>query len=218
MYRLGVLISGRGSNLEAIAKSIASGYIGNAEIVVVVSNRDGVRGLKIAEQYGIEALFLNPSGLSKEEYDAQLVEALRERNVDLVVLAGFMRILSPVFIRSFEGRIVNIHPSLLPAFRGLHAQRQAVEAGVRFSGATVHFVTEELDAGPIIVQSVVPVFESDDEETLSDRILKTEHEIYPMAIKLITEGKVRLSGKRVVCDCKWPDDGFYAINPLLLGR
>ncbi len=214
MYRIAVLISGRGSNLEAILQAVKSGYIGNAEVVVVLSNREDARGLRIAKGYGVEALYVPAYALSKEEYDSKMLSLLEERDVDLVVLAGFMRILSDAFVDHFKDRIVNIHPSLLPSFKGLHAQRQALEAGVRFSGATVHFVTEKLDEGPIIVQSVVPVLEGDSEESLSERILKTEHIIYPLAIKLICEGRVKIEDNRCRVDWKGLSEEFHAINPV----
>jgi len=213
LYRIGVLISGRGSNFKAIAENIKAGYIRNAEIVVVISNRSNAGGLDIARSFGIEALFVDPEGLSRQRYDEQLIKILKQYEVNLVVLAGFMRILTPSFIEAFRDRIVNIHPALLPSFKGLHAQRQALQAGVRFAGATVHFVTEEMDSGPIIVQSVVPVLCGDTEETLSKRILRTEHKIYPYAIKLITEGKLRIENGRVIYDSEELPDGFFAINP-----
>ncbi len=213
LYRIGVLISGRGSNFKAIAENIKAGYIRNAEIVVVISNRSNAGGLDIARSFGIEALFVDPEGLSRQRYDEQLIKILKQYEVNLVVLAGFMRILTPSFIEAFRDRIVNIHPALLPSFKGLHAQRQALQAGVRFAGATVHFVTEEMDSGPIIVQSVVPVLCGDTEETLSKRILRTEHKIYPYAIKLITEGKLRIENGRVIYDSEELPDEFFAINP-----
>ena len=213
MYRLGVLISGRGSNFHSILKNIQSGFIKNAEIVVVVSDKSNAKGLEIAKENNIDAIFLDSQGMDRETYDKIIAEKLREYNVDYVVLAGFMRILSSYFINEFKNRIINIHPALLPSFKGLHAQRQAIEKGVRFSGATVHFVTDELDDGPIIMQSVVPVFENDTEEELSERILKTEHKIYPLSIKLITENRIKIVNGKVVSNIKGIDDDFYIINP-----
>ena len=212
MYKLAVLLSGRGSNFEAIQNAIESGFIKNGSIVVVISNMAEARGLTLAKQKGLNAVFLDPQGKSREDYDREVVKILKERGVDFVLLAGYMRILSPYFIKSFKDRILNIHPSLLPSFRGLHAQRQAVESGVKFSGATVHFVTEKLDDGPIIVQSVVPVFSDDSEESLSKRILKTEHKIYPLAVKLLTEDRVRIENGRVKVDWKEPEE-FFITNP-----
>ena len=195
--RIAVLLSGRGSNFMAIHDAILAGKI-NAEIVLVFSNKKDARGLQIAKERGLEILFLNPKDLpSREEYDKKIVEELRKRNVDLVCLAGYMRILTPYFVNQYRNRIMNIHPALLPSFPGLHAQKQALDYGVKFSGATVHFVTEEVDAGPIIIQAVVPVFQYDTEETLSARILEQEHKIYPEAIKLFFDGKLEVRGRKV---------------------
>jgi len=195
--RIAVLLSGRGSNFMAIHDAILEGKI-NAEIVLVFSNKKDARGLQIAKERGLETLFLDPKDFpSREEYDKRIVEELKKRDVDLVCLAGYMRILTPYFVNQFRNRIMNIHPALLPSFPGLHAQRQALEWGVKFSGATVHFVTEEVDAGPIIIQAVVPVFQYDTEETLSSRILKQEHKIYPEAIRLFFEGKLEVRGRKV---------------------
>ncbi len=216
MYRLAVLLSGRGSNFEAIQNAIESGFIKNGEIVVVISNRADARGLVLAKRRGLNALFLDPEGKSREDYDREIVKLLKANGVDFVLLAGYMRILSPYFVKSFKDRILNIHPSLLPSFRGLHAQRQAVESGVKFSGATVHFVTDKLDDGPIIVQSVVPVFSNDDEDSLSERILKTEHKIYPLAVKLLTEDRIEIKDGRVIIDWKEPEE-FFITNPELGG-
>ncbi|AEA33486.1 phosphoribosylglycinamide formyltransferase [Hippea maritima] len=218
MYRLGVLLSGRGSNFESILNAIKSGYIKNAEIVVVLSNKADARGLEKAKESGIDAFFINPNGLQREEYDKKLVSLLKGYSVDYVILAGYMRILSDYFIESFENKILNIHPALLPSFKGLHAQRQALEAGVRFAGATVHFVTKELDSGPIIVQSVVPVFDADTEGSLSNRILKTEHKIYPLAVKLLSEDRIKLKGNRVMIEGDFLDADFFALNPIGGGK
>ncbi len=214
MYRLGVLISGRGSNFQSILGNIQKGFIQNAEIVVVLSDKENARGLKIAKDNGIDAFFIDPQGLKRDEYDRLLIGKLKEYEVDFVILAGFMRILSTGFIEAFKNRILNIHPALLPSFKGLHAQRQALEAGVKFAGASVHFVTDELDSGPIVVQSVVPVLSNDTEDSLSERILKTEHKIYPLAVKLITEDKVEIKNNRIVIKADEIDDNFYIINPV----
>ena len=214
MYRLGVLISGRGSNFQSILGNIQKGFIQNAEIVVVLSDKENARGLKIAKDNGIDAFFIDPQGLKRDEYDRLLIGKLKEYGVDFVILAGFMRILSTGFIEAFKNRILNIHPALLPSFKGLHAQRQALEAGVKFAGASVHFVTNELDSGPIVVQSVVPVLSNDTEDSLSERILKTEHKIYPLAVKLITEDKVEIKNNRIVIKADEIDDNFYIINPV----
>jgi phosphoribosylglycinamide formyltransferase-1 len=193
---IAVLLSGRGSNFRAIARKVLDGTV-PGEIVLVLSNRSDAAGLKRAESLGIETLYLSHHGKSREDFDREMVAALRERNVDLVCLAGFMRILSPAFIRAFPMRILNIHPALLPAFRGLDGQRQAFEAGVKVAGATVHFVTEGLDEGPIVLQKAVPVREDDTVETLSRRILRQEHKIYPEAVRLFCEGRLEVRGQKV---------------------
>jgi phosphoribosylglycinamide formyltransferase-1 len=197
MRRLGILLSGRGSNFEAIAASIGEGRL-DAEISVVVANRPEARGLERARKLGLDAVCIPSKGVERQEYDRQVVEVLRTHNVDLVCLAGFMRLLSGYFIREFPMRVLNIHPSLLPAFPGLDAQHQAVEHGVKFSGCTVHFVDENLDAGPIVVQAVVPVLDVDTAEMLSARILEEEHRIYTEAIQLVLSGRWRIEGRRVV--------------------
>lgn len=196
--RIGVLLSGRGSNFEALADSIAAGRIPNAEIAIVVSNRESAAGIAKARERNIPAQVIPSTGLQREAYDKLVVEALREKKVDLVCLAGYMRLLSPYFVTAFPNRIVNIHPSLLPAFPGLEAQRQALEHGVKFTGCTVHFVDENLDAGPIIIQAVVPVKDSDTVETLSERVLHEEHRIYSEAVRIILEGRYRVEGRRVL--------------------
>lgn len=195
--RIGVLISGRGSNFEALAESVARGRIPNAEIAIVVSNREDAPGLEIARVRGISARAIPSKGLERAAYDKLVVAALNEKNVDLVCLAGYMRLLSPYFVNAFSGRILNIHPSLLPAFPGLESQRQALEHGVKFSGCTVHFVDEHLDAGPILLQAVVPIEDNDTPETLAARILGEEHRIYSEAVRLVLEGRVRIDGRRV---------------------
>jgi len=192
-----VLLSGRGSNFRAIHDAMAEGKI-NAEVVVVVSNRAEAPGLQTARERGLEALFLDPKVYpSKEAYDEAIVAELKKREVDLVCLAGYMKIVTPLFCQAFRNQIMNIHPALLPSFPGLHAQKQAVDYGVRYSGATVHFVWEEVDAGPIILQAVVPVYQDDTEETLADRILVWEHKIYPEAVRLYFEGKLEVRGRKV---------------------
>src|SRR5689334_698962 len=196
--RIGVLLSGRGSNFEALAESVASGRIPNAEIAIVLGNREGAPGLDRAKARGIPARAIPSKGLEREAYDRQVVAVLNEHKVELVCLAGYMRLLSPFFVASFPNRILNIHPSLLPSFPGLESQRQALEYGVKFAGCTVHFVDEILDAGPITVQSVVPVKDEDTEATLSERILKEEHRIYSEAVRIVLEGKYKIAGRRVL--------------------
>ena len=196
--RIGVLLSGRGSNFEALADSISAGRIPNAEIAVVVSNREGAPGIDRAHARGLATRVIPSKGLEREPYDRQVVAALHEANVDLVCLAGYMRLLSPHFVAAFPQRILNIHPSLLPSFPGLESQKQALDYGVKFAGCTVHFVDENLDAGPIVLQAVVPVEDDDTEDTLSTRILKEEHRIYSEAVKIVLEGKFKLEGRRVI--------------------
>jgi len=195
---LGVLISGRGSNMLALAEAINSGQIDNAEIGVVISDQTNAPGLALAETRGIETLVIRRAGRTREEHEAEIVEQLRNHNVELVCLAGYMRILSTSFINAYAGRILNIHPSLLPAFPGLAAQRQALDHGVKWSGCTVHFVDESLDGGPIVLQTTVPVFDQDTEESLSARILEQEHRLYPEAVALITSGNYEVVGRRVL--------------------
>ena len=197
MKRIGILLSGRGSNFEAIARQIDEGKLG-AEIAVVISNVEAAPGLQRARERGLDAFCANSKGLSREAFDRQVIEILEGKQVELVCLAGFMRLLSSSFIQAFRNRILNIHPSLLPAFPGLDAQRQALDYGVKVSGCTVHFVDEGLDSGPIVSQAVVPVLEGDTEESLSARILEQEHQIYPKAISLVLSGPVRLEGRRVI--------------------
>src|SRR3984893_9608821 len=196
--RISVLLSGRGSNFEALADSVASGRLPNAEIALVLSNREGAPGIERARARGIESCVIPSKGLERETYDKQVVAALREKAVDLVCLAGFMRLLSSYFVAAYPQRILNIHPSLLPSFPGLEAQRQALEYGVKFSGCTVHLVDENLDAGPILAQAIVPVREDDTDETLSARILAEEHRIYTDAVRLILSGRYRIEGRRVI--------------------
>ena len=196
--RIGVLLSGRGSNFEALADSVAAGRIPNADIAVVISNREGAPGIERAATRGIPAKVIPSKGLEREAYDKQVAAVLQEYNVDLVCLAGYMRLLSPFFVAAYRGRILNIHPSLLPSFPGLEAQRQALEFGARFSGCTVHFVDENLDAGPIILQAVVPILDDDTPESLAARILKEEHRIYTEAVNLVLQGRTRIEGRRVI--------------------
>ncbi len=195
---LGVLISGRGSNLQAILDAIAEGRL-DARVGVVVSNQADAQGLERAERAGVPTAVVSHKDYdSREAFDEAVLAQLKNHDVDIVCLAGFMRILSSVLVRAFPSRILNIHPSLLPAFAGLHAQRQALEHGAKVSGCTVHLVDEELDHGPILLQTPVPVEERDSEESLSARILEQEHKLYPVAIQLILDGKVRVDGRRAV--------------------
>jgi len=196
--RIGVLLSGRGSNFEALADSVAAGRIPGAEIAVVVSNREGSPGIEKAKERKIATRVIPSKGLEREAYDRQVVAVLHEHKVDLVCLAGYMRLLSPFFVASFPNRILNIHPSLLPSFPGLESQRQALEYGVKFAGCTVHFVDENLDAGPIVLQATVPVRDDDTEETLASRILAEEHRIYTEAVRIVLEGNYKIVGRRVI--------------------
>jgi phosphoribosylglycinamide formyltransferase-1 len=198
LLRVGVLASGRGSNLQAILDASARTDF-PARVAVVVSDREGARALKIAAERGVPAVLLNPKDFgAREAYDAAITKVLEAHQVGLVCLAGFMRVLGPAFVRAWTGRIMNIHPSLLPAFPGLNAQRQALDHGVKISGATVHFVDEGVDTGPIILQSSVPVQPDDTEETLAARILAEEHRLYPQAVRLFAEGRLRIVGRRVI--------------------
>ena len=197
MKRLGILLSGRGSNFEAIAENIERGRL-NAEIAAVISNRAEARGIEIARERGLPAVVLPSKGVERAEYDRRVVAELQNRGVELVCLAGFMRLLTPEFCRAFPLRALNIHPSLLPAFPGLDAQKQALEHGARISGCTVHFVDQHLDAGPIILQAAVPVLDDDTKETLATRILVEEHRIYSQAIGIILSGRWCIEGRRVI--------------------
>ena len=193
-----VLISGRGSNLRAILEAEKANNLGNAQIKLVVSNKQNAKGLEHAHEFGKKVVILDSSRFKqREEYDKELVNILRENNIELVVLAGFMRILTKVFLDAYRNSVINIHPSLLPSFPGLHAQRQAIEYGVKIAGCTVHFVTEEVDGGPIILQKAVEVLDTDTEETLSHRILEHEHKLLPEAIRLISLGLVQIDGRKV---------------------
>jgi phosphoribosylglycinamide formyltransferase 1 len=197
MRSLGILLSGRGSNFVAIADSIDAGRIPDARIVVVISNKADAPGITTARQRGLNALVIPSKGKAREEHDREVVAVLKQNNVDLVCLAGYMRLLSPWFVQQFPRRILNIHPSLLPAFPGLEAQEQAFAYGVKVSGCTVHFVDEELDHGPIIVQKTVPVPDGDDEHTLAERILEQEHIAYTEAINLVLHGNFEIVGRRL---------------------
>ncbi len=196
--RIGVLLSGRGSNFEALAESVTAGRIPNAEIAIVISNREGAPGIERANARGIRTRVIPSKGLERETYDHQVAAVLEEHKIDLICLAGYMRLLSPYFVAKFPNRVLNIHPSLLPSFPGLESQRQALEYGVKFAGCTVHFVDENLDAGPIILQSVVPVKDDDTEESLNARILEEEHRVYSEAVRIVLEGKYKIVGRRVL--------------------
>jgi phosphoribosylglycinamide formyltransferase-1 len=196
--RIAVLLSGRGSNFEALAENVSAGKIPGAEIAIVISNKPDAQGLERAKSRGIPTRMIPSKGLEREAYDRLVVATLQERQVELICLAGYMRLLSAYFVAAFPQRIINIHPSLLPSFPGLESQKQALEYGVKFAGCTVHFVDENLDAGPIILQSAVPVLDSDNEQTLSERILREEHRIYSEAVKIILQGKYKIEGRRVI--------------------
>src|ERR1043166_9898643 len=198
MKNLGILFSGRGSNFEAIARNAAAGKIVNARVAIVVSNRADAGGLEIAQQMGIDAIVIPSKGKAREEHDREVVQVLQKHNVDLICLAGYTRLLSPWFVKQYPQRILNIHPSLLPAFPGLEAQQQAFAYGVKVAGCTVHFVDEELDHGAIIVQKTVPVLDSDDEHTLAERILKQEHVAYSEAVNIVLLGECKIVGRRLV--------------------
>jgi len=198
MKNLGILLSGRGSNFEAIARNVVEGRIADARVAVVISNRTDAGGIEIARGLGLTALVIPSKGKDRAEHDRDVVAALQQYKVDLVCLAGYMRLLSPWFVKQFPRRILNIHPSLLPAFPGLEAQEQAFAYGVKASGCTAHFVDEELDHGPIILQKAVPVLDTDDEQTLAARILEQEHVAYSEAINVVLGGKFEVVGRRVV--------------------
>ncbi|MFA5322663.1 MAG: phosphoribosylglycinamide formyltransferase [Smithella sp.] len=197
LLKLGVLISGNGSNLQSIIDNIEKGSL-KAVVKIVISNNPDAFGITRAQRHGIPfAVLKNGDFKNKDDFDAALIKILKDNDVDLIILAGFMRIISPKLLKTFPGRILNIHPALLPSFPGLHGQRQAVEYGVKFSGCTVHFVDEGVDTGPIIIQSAVPVLDDDTEETLAARILKEEHKIYPQAIQFFADGKLEIKGRKV---------------------
>jgi phosphoribosylglycinamide formyltransferase-1 len=197
MKKLGILLSGRGSNFEAIARNVQAGKI-PAEIAVVISNKEEAPGLATARNMGLATRYIPSKGKEREAFDREVVAVLREFQVDLVCLAGFMRILSPYFIREFPGRILNIHPALLPCFPGVEAQKQALDYGVKFTGCTVHIVDEGVDTGPIVCQAVVPVLDDDTAETLAARILKEEHRIYSEAVCLLLDDRIRVEGRRTL--------------------
>ena len=212
---IGVLISGSGTNLQSIIDAIEAKEL-DAKIQVVLSNRSDAYGLVRAKKHGIPVEVLDHKRFpNREAFDQAVVDILRAREVELVVLAGFMRLLSPVFVGAYSNRIMNIHPALLPAFPGLHVQKKAVEHGVRFSGCTVHFVNEECDEGPIIIQAVVPVFPEDTEESLASRILEQEHRIYPRAIQLYSEGRLRIEGRKVFVDDLAREENQVLVQPPL---
>jgi phosphoribosylglycinamide formyltransferase-1 len=214
---IGVLISGSGTNLQAIIDAIEAEKL-DAKIEVVLSNRADAYGLVRARNHGLSLEVLDHKNFpSREAFDQTVVDMLRARGVELVALAGFMRLLSPVFVKAYSNRIMNIHPALLPAFPGLHVQKKAVEHGVRFSGCTVHFVNEECDEGPIIIQAVVPVFPDDTDASLSARILRQEHQIYPRAIQLYSEGRLRVVGRKVLIDGLTKEKEQVIIQPPLYG-
>jgi phosphoribosylglycinamide formyltransferase-1 len=198
LKKIAVLLSGRGSNFKAIYEAICSGYIDNTEIAVVISDKEKAKGLLFAKEKEITSMFINPKDFSnREEFDMCVADTIDSYNVNLVCLAGYMRIVSEQFVKRFQDRLINIHPSLLPSFPGLNAQKQALEYGVKVSGCTVHFVDEKVDHGAIILQTVVPVYFDDTEESLSNRILAEEHKLYPKAIKLFLEGKIKVFGRKV---------------------
>ena len=212
---IGVLISGSGTNLQSIIDAIEAQKL-DAKIEIVLSNKADAYGLVRAQGHGIQTEVLEHKNFpSREAYDQAVVDLLRGRGVELVVLAGFMRLLSPVFVKAYSNRIMNIHPALLPSFPGLHVQKKAVDHGVRFSGCTVHFVNEECDEGPIIIQAVVPVFPDDTDETLAARILTQEHRIYPRAIQLYAEGRLHIVGRKVLVDHFEKDDAQVLIQPAM---
>ncbi len=198
MIRIGILISGRGSNMVALADAVRAGSIPESEIVVVISDQPAAAGLGHAQERGLKTAVIERRGRSRDEHDRDLVELLQEHQIDFVCLAGYMRLLSPCFLSSYHNRILNIHPSLLPAFPGLDAQKQALVHGVKFSGCTVHFVDETLDGGPIIAQRIVPILDDDTEAKLSARILAEEHKLYPEALAIVVSGKYQIVGRRVL--------------------
>ena len=197
MVNIGVLVSGRGTNLQAIIEAIEEGKI-EGDIKVVISDNPDAYALKRVQQYHINTRYINFKGFkNREDYDKEIIKTLKEKKIELIVLAGYMRILSPYFIRTYKNRIMNIHPALLPSFPGLRAQKQAIEYGVKISGCTVHFVDEGVDSGPIILQKAIEVSDDDTEESLAEKILKEEHQIYPQAIQLFSEGRLIIKGRRV---------------------
>ena len=212
--KIAVLVSGRGSNLQAIIDNIEKGTL-SAELAVAISDQSDAYALERAKKHNIPAVAVSAKGFKgkRDEYDALLVQELQKRNVDLVCLAGFMRIITPTLIKAFPNRILNIHPSLLPSFPGLHVQQKAIDHGVKFSGCTVHFVDENMDTGPIIIQAVVPILDGDTEDSLSGRILKQEHKIYSRAIQLYAEGRLKVEGRRVLLTGGKQSTDEFLINP-----
>lgn len=195
--KIGILISGRGSNMSAIVEAVQSGKIPNSDVAIVISDKKSAEGLEKAKKRGIETAVITRKGRTREEHDAEIIAELQKRNVELVCLAGYMRLLSAAFVRAFPNKIINIHPSLLPSFKGLDAQKQAFDYGVKITGCTVHFVDEDLDHGAIILQKAVEVADTDTAETLSAKILEHEHTLYVEAVKLIAEGKIEIVGRKV---------------------
>jgi phosphoribosylglycinamide formyltransferase-1 len=212
--KVGVLVSGRGSNFQAIIDNIETGAL-SAELAVVISDQADAYSLERAKKHNIPAVHVSARGFKgkRDEYDALLVKELQKHNVELVVLAGFMRIITPTLLKAFPNRVMNIHPALLPSFPGLHVQKAAIEHGVKFSGCTVHFVDEDMDTGPIIIQAVVPILDNDTEDSLSARILKQEHKIYSRAIQLYAEGRLRIEGRRVMVTNNKTDADAFLLNP-----
>ena len=196
---VGVLASGTGSNFRAIAEACARGDV-PAEVVALVSNKEAAGALSLAKGFGVPAHFVSPKGLTREEHERRIADVLDAAGVGLVCLAGYMRLLTPWFVQHYAGRLVNVHPALLPAFPGVHAQKQAFDYGVRVAGCTTHFVTEEMDAGPVILQAAVPVLPDDSEDSLAQRILTEEHRIYPETVRLFAEGRLRIEGRKVVIE------------------
>lgn len=197
MINIGVLVSGRGSNLQALIDSCESGYV-DGKVVVVISDKKDAFALERARNHGSSATFLDSNGKTREDFDDEIAKELDNHNVDLICLAGYMKLISKPFVKKFYGKIMNIHPALLPSFPGLHGQKDAIEWGAKISGCTVHFIDEEVDHGPIIMQAAVPVDEDDTEDTLAKKILEKEHKIYPKAVKMFAQGKLRIDGRRVI--------------------
>ncbi len=217
MVRIGVLVSGSGSNLQSIMDACERNDI-NGQVSIVISNLPGVYALERAQGKGIPTKVVSHAEHpQRENFDEELVKILKDYKVDLVVLAGFMRVLTPAFLRAFPGMVMNIHPALLPSFPGLGVRRKAIEYGVRFSGCTVHFVDEGVDTGPIIIQAVVPVYPEDTEDLLKERILRLEHKIYPEAIGLFAQGRLSIKGRKVFIKDFEKDEDAYLVNPFLLG-
>ena len=201
MTNIGVLASGRGSNFQSIIDSVEEGYLDKVTIKLVISDNGNARALERAEKHGIDNIYINPGDFDDDrDFEEEMISVMEDRDVDLVVMAGFMRILSPFFIRHYRNRVMNIHPSLLPSFQGLHPHKQALEYGVKVSGCTVHFADEGVDSGPIILQKAVPVKDDDTEDSLAARVLEEEHKIYPEAIKLYSEERLKIEGRRVKID------------------